>query len=345
MISTIELDQKVINAGRCVNCGACQGMCPYWHSHQGKTYKCFDCDREDGRCLRFCPRMETDLPALRERFFPDSPVLPELGPVLGLYMTRAADPAIRQGSQHGGTVTALVELALRAGLMDAAVMTRSEGGLNPRGVLATSPEEARACRGSSFQIPAALRVLNEALVQDEYKRIGVVGTPCKTLAVYKMKAQPFAENHHNAQNIGLVIGLFCGWGLDWKGTAALVDRHLDRDGLRHMDIPPSKYHCLELNQELRVDLDEVYPLVRESCQYCDDMTAQFSDLAVGGARSPRGWEVDQGWNQLIVRSQQGLELLELAREQQALEVEPAPEGNLDRLRAAAMSKKNKAKTG
>lgn len=342
MLSTIALDTQVIQPGLCTGCGACQGMCPYWGSAGGRTVCYFDCERLDGRCQRFCPRMPTDLDALRRQFFPADTILPEIGPFLGLYLTRAADPAIRAGAQHGGTMTALVELALREGFIDGAVLTRSKGGLEPEGVLATTPEEVRACSGSSFQVPPTLAVLNQALRQDRCHSIGVVGTPCKTLAVYKMKANPLPENTNNAQNIGMVFGLFCGWGLDWEGIRDLTARHADPEKVSHMDIPPSKYHSLELRQggeTVSVNLDEVTPLVRSGCHYCTDMTAEFADLSVGGARSADGWDVDKGWNQVIVRSEKGRQLLDLAREKGILEFKDVPESGLGKLKGASLGKK------
>ena len=341
MLSTIALDTQVIRPGLCTGCGACQGMCPYWDSAEGRTFCYFDCERKDGRCQRFCPRMPTDLDALRRSCFPGETILPELGPFRGLYLTRAADPSLRAKAQHGGTVTALVELALREGLLDAAVLTRSQGGLEPEGVLAATPEEVRACGGSSFQIPPALAVLNRALQEGTYRRIGVVGTPCKTLAVYKMMANPLPDYDHHTERIGMVFGLFCGWGLDWEGLRDLTARHAQ--GVAHMDIPPSKYHSLELRQErgetVSVSLDEVTPLVRSGCRFCTDMTAEFSDLSIGGARSAAGWDEDKHWNQLIVRTEKGQKLLDLAREKGVLECREVPEAGLDKLKGASLGKK------
>lgn len=342
MLSTIALDTQVLRPGLCTGCGACQGLCPYWSSVKGRTVLLFDCERLDGRCQRFCPRMPTDLDALRRKFFPAETILPEIGPYRGLYLTRAADKSVRTCAQHGGTMTALVELAMKEGFIDAAVLTRSQGGLDPEGVLAAAPEEVRQCRGSSFQIPPTLAELNRALKEDRYHKIGVVGTPCKTLAVYKMMANPLPDNDNHAGNIGMVFGLFCGWGLDWEGLNNLALSHCSQNMLCHMDIPPSKYHSLELTEYKRtisVDLDEVLPLVRSGCRYCVDMTAEFADLSVGGARSADGWDVDKGWNQVIVRSEKGEALLKLAREQGVLEFRDPMEGGLEKLKKASLGKK------
>jgi len=342
MLSTYALETQVIEPGLCTGCGACQGMCPYWGSCGGRTLRYFDCDRQDGRCQQFCPRMPTDLDALRRKFFSGTDILPEIGPFRGLYLTRAADASIRAEAQHGGTMTALVALALQEGFIDAAALTRSRGGLDAEGVLAATAEEVRACSGSSFQIPPTLAVLNRALQEGRYRRIGVVGTPCKTLAVYKMKSMPLPENDNHADRIGMVFGLFCGWGLDWDGIRDLTGKYTQPGKLTHMDIPPSKYHSLELtadNKTVSVNLDEVTPLVRSGCRYCTDMTAEFSDISVGGARSTDGWEVDKGWNQVIVRSEKGAELLELARRKGILEFRDVPESGLEKLRRASVGKK------
>ena len=69
------------------------------------------------------------------------------------------------------------------------------------------------------------------------------------------------------------------------------------------------------------------------------MTAEFADLSVGGARSADGWDVDKGWNQVIVRSEKGAELLNLARKKGVLEFKETPEGALDKLKGASLGKK------
>ena len=336
-----ELENKVVNAALCTNCGACQGLCPYWLSYEGRTVSFFGCSRDEGRCAAFCPRLPTDLRKLRDQFFDDKTFIPELGPFLGLYLTQAKDPALRKNGQHGGTTGALVELALREGFIDAAVLTKSAGGTEPEGILATTAGMARECQGSCFQIPPTLKTLNEALNENVYKKIGIVGTACKTAAVYKMKTAPCEEHKSDAEKIGMVFGLFCGWGLDWNGLRSLVERHTSSP--RHIDILPSRFQKMVIrdnHSEIDVGLEEIYPLVRESCTYCTDMTAEFSDVSIGGARSGDGWDVDKGWNQTIVRTKKGMELLETAKKKGALSIKDAPKENLQNLINASMRKKS-----
>jgi coenzyme F420 hydrogenase subunit beta len=112
-----------------------------------------------------------------------------------------------------------------------------------------------------------------------------------------------------------------------------------------MDVPPSRYHSLDVHTAMgtmTVPLDEVTPCVREACWSCFDMTAEFSDISVGSARLPEGWGEARHWNQILVRTREGEELLALAKTRGVLEFRDVPEGNLDRLKQASMNKKRAA---
>ena len=71
-------------------------------------------------------------------------------------------------------------------------------------------------------------------------------------------------------------------------------------------------------------------------------TAEFADISVGSGRSADGWEVDKGWNELIVRSEKGAALLDLAREKGVLEFKPLPDGAVEKLKRAAQGKRDTA---
>ena len=111
-----------------------------------------------------------------------------------------------------------------------------------------------------------------------------------------------------------------------------------------MDIPAGK-NILELltnNGAKSIPFNEVQNCVRESCQYCIDSTAEFADVSVGSARFVGDWEEVRHWNQLIVRTEQGRELVALAVKRGILEIREAPLENLNELKNAAVSKKKNA---
>jgi len=339
------LRQQVLDAGLCTNCGACLNLCPYHTAYQDNTILIDTCDREEGRCYAFCPRTYTDLQALRQNLFNPDQFTPELGPIKEFYMTRAADPEVRRSAQHGGTVTTLLSLALQEGLIDAAVLAEEGRTFLPAGVVAKTPSEVTRRARSKFVVSPNVATFNQA-AKSGLEKIGVVATPCQAMALAKMRLKPLPQKDSNIDKLHLVIGLFCGWALSWRELKSLLQgKKMGEDSIVGLDIPPSKHHSMEVHTQngiMEISLDEVLPTVRKACQYCYDMTAEFSDVSVGSARLPEGWEVARGWNQVLVRTQKGQELIDLARSRGLLEFRDIPEGNWEKLKRASVNKKRAA---
>lgn len=339
-----ELEEQVLKQELCTGCGACVGICPYQAAYQDRTVILFPCDIENGRCYAFCPRTPADPAALAETLFGTEERTPEIGAVKGFYVARAKDESLRAGAQHGGTVTALMTLALSEGLIDTAVLAEAAENFLPRGVAVTEPTAVSRQAGSRFVVSPTVAEFNRVAAGTS-AAIGVVATPCQALALAKMRLKPIPEKDNQIDKLKLVIGLFCGWALSWSRLSTLLKAKVDPSAVKGMDIPPSKYHTLELytgEGTIEVPLDEVTPCVRPGCHYCADMTAEYADISVGSARLAEGWEVARGWNQVVVRSDAGRRLMELAVERGVLEFLDVPEGNLERLKKASQGKKRTA---
>jgi coenzyme F420 hydrogenase subunit beta len=111
-----------------------------------------------------------------------------------------------------------------------------------------------------------------------------------------------------------------------------------------MDIPAGK-NILELvtkNGVKSIPFDEVRDCIRDACHYCLDSTAEYADVSVGSARFAGNWEEVRQWNQLIVRTEKGRELVELAVKRGTLEVRDATAESLKELKDAAANKKKQA---
>lgn len=339
-----ELRAEVIEKDLCVNCGACVNLCPYQAAYQDNLIIIDPCDRQQGRCYAFCPRTYTDLQSLRSIIFLAHEFSPEIGSIKGFYLTRAADPEIRGRAQHGGTVSALLSLALNEGMIEAAIVTKETDPFLPAGTVAHNSLELRQAGRSKFVASPNLATFNH-LAKSEIKKIGLVATPCQTLALAKMRQKNYSAKFYHIDKANLVIGLFCGWALSWRELRDLIKKKMNNNKILGLDIPPSKYESMEVHTDreiLKIPLEEVLPAIRPACRYCLDMTAEFSDLSVGSARLPEGWEVARGWNQVISRTAKGEELLKLARAKGLLEFREIPEGNLERLKKAAANKKRAA---
>lgn len=337
-----ELRTSVMDKGLCTGCGACNAGCPYFAIYKDNTVAVHACDFKDGKCYAFCPRTPTDLERLRNELYEAETLTDELGPCLGIYMTRSTDEKIRASAQHGGTISTLVTLALEEGMIDGAVLAGEDETHSAVGVLARTAEDVRSAGKSKFPVSPTVAAFHEA-AKGDLGKIGAVVTPCQALAFAKMRSG--AAEIDPINKLKLVIGVFCGWALSWRGLKELLKGRIGEETIRGVDIPPSKYKCMEVYTESGatvIPLDDVLPLVRDNCYCCSDMTCEFSDIAVGSARSPEGWEVDKGWNQLIVRTPLGQKLLDLARERGLLEFKDVPEGNLERLKKASTNKKRTA---
>lgn len=340
----MELRAKVLEPGLCTGCGACVGLCPYQVSYNDKIAVLYPCDIRIGRCYAFCPRTPTDLEALQRSLFDEAEMTPEIGAIKRFLITRATDKNVLKEAQHGGTVTTLIALALQEGIIDRAIVTEYQKNLLPQGTVVSDPSEVKMRGKSKFIVSPVVAEFNK-IAKGESHKIGVVATPCQALAFAKMRVKSTSLSDRNIEKLKLVIGLFCGWALSWRDITNLLRKKIDLKNILGMDIPPSGYHTLEVytrNGPINISLDEVNPCIRDACRVCFDMTAEFSDISVGSARLPEGWDVAKNWNQVIVRTDLGQELMELARSRNLLEFRDVPEGNLEKLKKASMNKKRMA---
>jgi len=339
-----ELNQEVKDAHFCTGCGACINLCPYQASYRDQVVMLHPCDLKEGGCYAFCPRTPTDLEGLKKRLFDPANLTPELGAVKGFYITRAADREVRARAQHGGTVSTLVTLALQEGIIDTAVLAEEGRDLLPRETSVQDPASVKKLGRSKFVVSPNVAEFNR-IAKEGGKKIGIVATPCQALALAKMRMKPLKNYAERIDQLKLVIGIFCGWALSWRSLAEVLRKKIDLSEIEGMDIPPSKYHLLQLytpKGTIDISLDEVTSSVREACWYCPDLTAEFSDISVGSARLAEGWEEAKNWNQVIVRTLLGQKLLNLAKEKGLLEFRKVPEENLPRLKAASLGKKRNA---
>ena len=341
--SQTELKKSVLEQSLCTGCGACVGLCPYQVIYADRTVQLFNCDLPDGKCYAFCPRTLADYDHIKKSLFNINDLTPEIGAVKGYYLSRASDPRLRLKVQHGGTVTALLELAMGEGLIDSAIVSSRNEEFEQEGRLVTNQNQLRGYSKSWFTVSPTMAAFNR-IPDDRKKRTGVVATPCQATALAKMKTAEI-PGYSGSDLPGLVIGLFCGWTLSMEKFHNLLVRYgASMADLTGMDIPAGK-NILEIftvSGLISVPMAKLDHCVRTACRYCMDSTAEFADLSVGAARFGTDCEEMRGWNQIIVRSDRGKELFELAIAKHALEIREASPSALRELKNAAAGKKKKA---
>lgn len=331
-----ELLNDVQKNGLCIGCGACVNLCPYFKNYRGKTAMLFPCTLTQGRCYAHCPKAEVDLEELALRYWGE----PYQGSPMGRYRevlgARAAKKFRRWRFQGGGTATTLVATALKEGLIEAAILT-DRSGIEPVPRIVTRWDEVGKCATAKFIAAPTLAAMNQA-VREGKVRLGVVGTPCQMTAVAQMRLNPLCREDFS-DPISLAVGLFCNWALDNRTLTAFLEKRLDPGTVLAMDIPPPPANVLVLetvNGREEISLDEIRPLIPQTCFICPDMTSEWADVSVGM------YEGRSGWNTLIVRTDRGADLVEQARSDGFLETEPMPESYVKALAAAALQKKQRA---
>lgn len=337
-----RLYEEVITSGLCTLCGACVGHCPYFQVNPvQRSVRMMDtCDLNDGQCHQYCPRTHTDMDALYQGIFgiPFDAAHMGIGIVRDIFLARSADPEILRKGQDGGVVTTLLWTAMSEGIIDGAVETKMSEDKSPQGFLARNREELLQCAGNSYEPGAALEALNR-IPSDSKEKVAVVGLPCQVAAVSKMKSNP-PRNRADIHNIRLVVGLFCGWAFSPGVFHQYLKGNFNLSQVKKFDIPHHPAHSFDVytaKGKQSIELDEVRDLINPACGYCIDMTSQFADISVGSGRAKF-----VGWNTVIVRTENGANLIEMAKRRGILETQPIPEESITNLKRAALNKMKRA---
>lgn len=322
------LQKEVLDRGLCTVCGACVGYCPYIKTFGEQVAVIHNCGICDGVCYRLCPRGFTDYAGLRQSVFGAADFDPVLGTHTELYFARAASEKTRAQGQYGGVVTALSLFAMQQGLIDCALMA---GGTpsSARPSLCKTAKDIFETAGSKYTAVPTLSLFQEAL-KNGFQRVGLVGRPCQVTASRKMQQ----EEQIGGQNIALVIGLFCFWSLSSGLHSFLKER--DLADCSHMDILTDGVNFQQENgSQTTLPLEEIRPLIKDTCLACYDPVSELADVSVGST------EQYPGWNTLVVRSDKGQQLVAGANKAGLIELQSYPLDRLPLLRRAVFQKKKR----
>ncbi|MFB3765053.1 MAG: Coenzyme F420 hydrogenase/dehydrogenase, beta subunit C-terminal domain [Methanotrichaceae archaeon] len=284
-----ELEHKVITPEICCRCGTCEAICPRIE-HKENRPELKEYDPLCGLCFAYCPRTSLDLPALEKKLFGRSRTE---GEVLGIYrkVTSAqAKPTINK-AQDGGIASALLAHALKAGIIDCAIVTdRDENWVTvPRVV--TTAEEIAAAAGTKYTISNSVIALKDAL-EKGYEKIGFVGTPCQIQALRKVQLleEPY---EFGQEKIALLIGLFCMENFDYDSLMNGVVRGLfglEPKDVRKFEIKKGMFRVISNDGKVHeVKLEETDKFTFKGCEPCFDLVSELADISVGSVGSAEGW--------------------------------------------------------
>ena len=232
---------------------------------------------------------------------PDEPI----GIFRQAFVGRTLNPEIKDRAQDGGVVTALLAYALETKVIDAAVVAGRDEKWLARPKVATKYEELVQNAGTKYTPSPTLLGVKSAILEYGKSKVGLVGTPCQIRAVRRIQTSPMGDRRL-AQAMALSIGLFCmeSYKYDALIENYLTSKGIDASKLTKVGIKKGQFIVTSGETEmLRVPLKDISQYVRGSCHRCDDFTAEFADISVGGVGCP------EGHSTVIARTQTGFDLL------------------------------------
>lgn len=284
-----ELEHKVITPEICCKCGTCEAFCPRIEHKAGRP-ELIEYDPLCGLCFAYCPRTFLDMSDLEKKIFGRTRSEDE---ALGIYrkaISAQANP-IAGKIQDGGVVTALLVHALKAGIIDCAVVTDRDEEWRTVAKVATTPEEVIAAAGTKYTISNSVFAIKDAL-EKGCQKIGFVGTPCQIQALRKVQLleEPY---EFGQEKIALLIGLFCMENFDYdtlmdglvKGKFGLQPKDVAR-----FEIQKGMFRVIDKNGKAHeVKIEETDPYTFKGCGPCFDFASELADVSVGSVGSPASW--------------------------------------------------------
>jgi coenzyme F420 hydrogenase subunit beta len=311
-----DLDEAVIAADRCIECGTCVAVCPSDSIGIGDdglpalVKMCTGCSL----CWDYCPRG-----GLRHEATWKLTSSAGNGQAVRERYSARARPDLA-GAQDGGVVSTVLIALLEAGELDGVLLARESATERWKGeaFLARTPAEVVECAGSFYNQTMALAHLDLGKLDlPPNPRIALVGTPCEVEGLKAMQARPWTWGSARADAIVLTIALLCTKSFNYEKL--MVDeiqrkRGIPLEDIGRVDVVRGKLIVQDHQRETLVSepIRDFHGAALKGCDECTDFLGGAADLSVGSVGS------DDGWSSVLVRSRAGKAAI--ARAQDRLEL-------------------------
>jgi dihydroorotate dehydrogenase electron transfer subunit len=321
-----ELYEEVIQTGKCIYCGACGAFCANIKFDREKEVPFEDGSCKDmntcrdgyGLCYNLCPKTESDIIpiSLLDKWVFGIKSERILGHYIDIKSAKLTQKAIEKLSSNAGPLTGLLYIAMENGLIDAAIITDKDSDFKPFPIIAESQKDLLKGVGYKPSQSPTISVVGEA-INKEHTDIAVVGTPCQIQALRKLQTHPTFD-YEAYDLVSLAIGTFCTGTYYNKILSEIFLKNGIKDNeIEHIDTDKSNFTLKIRTNNLvkEIPLNYLYEnAIRKACFSCSDYTASFADISIGNFGS------EEGWNTVIIRTERGKQIFDLALEQDTIKV-------------------------
>ena len=319
-----SLLREVVNTGKCIECGACVGVCNYdalsWNSELGKpmlTGKCVAC----GVCYHQCPKSDCEITEI-------------IGSFLAVYKSKAVNLV---GGQDGSTVTAILSYMVTNGLITAAIITKKKSisDWTPICTIAKSQNEINQAKGSIYSHSQTISTLFEAIKQG-HKKIAIVGTPCNSECIAKMLSRKEGLLSDASDLEIYNIGLFCMEAfIPSKLKTIIENKEINYASIAKMGFEGGSFVLRDATYEKlgSLSIKSLHEAVESSCKVCPDFSSEYADISIGNIGTP------DGFNSVIVRTEKMMRIIKEMNAKGLLELEELDNEGLKQIAKSTLNKR------
>lgn len=298
-----RLKEEVWALDRCSGCGMCVATCAkgmlFWGEEEHPSLeireKALGLSRIKLDSCSFCPKTcEEGCPRLEEW----SPLEPK-------EMVSVRAKGVIASPEPNEVIKSLLVASKAAGLIDGALlMELNPWTLQPIVRIARTVEEMTSGLSMQYLWTPLFNRLNEAIYEDGLRNLALVGTPCISQAVRKLRSSHSPRLTLYREAIRLTIATFCTGVYRRELVTQLLsqEKGIAPHQVQRLSLSPRDGHLVALlwdGSERTVALNEVERYTRRGCATCDDLLGESADLAVGALGAK------EGYCTLITRSEAG----------------------------------------